>query len=134
VLTRTARLRSTLRCYFAEVMKVALVEHLLIAHNEGGERGLLNGNAVARALTVFDYHARHTAETDYINQVALERIGIEVTEAASPSGCGRAWLVENRVTVEDWFATVSEPPSLPPKSQPEVVERRIRMDRRKPRP
>jgi len=47
--------------------------------DEAHEKILLAGDCAGRVLPSFDYEERHTAETDYINQIALDHFGIEVT-------------------------------------------------------
>src|SRR5215831_4495734 len=60
-------------------MKTTSVSHRLIVRDEAGEKILLAGDCSGRVLPSFDYEDRHTAETEYINQIALDRFGIEVT-------------------------------------------------------
>ena len=56
-----------------------MVEHRLIVRDRAGEKILMAGDSTALALPAFDFEDRHTADTDYINQVARELYGIEVT-------------------------------------------------------
>jgi hypothetical protein len=51
----------------------------LIVRDAAGNGILLVAESHAWSLPSFELPDRHTAETDYINQVALERFGIEVT-------------------------------------------------------
>ena len=49
-----------------------MVEHRLIVRDRAGEKILVAGDSTALALPAFDFEDRHTADTDYINQVARE--------------------------------------------------------------